>query len=72
MSLLAKKDAADEYGVWISKREDYIDQPSSRSIKGETYGIPFFIEGQDGSLSLPRESMTTDSIVEGMQQLGLS
>ena len=64
MSLLAKKDAADEYGIWISKREDYIDQSSSRSIKRKTYRVPLPIEGQDRSLSLPRKSTTANSVVE--------
>ena len=65
MSLLAKKDAADKYGVWISRREDYIDQLSSKLIKEKTYGVPLLIESQNRSLSLLRESMTTNSIVEG-------
>ena len=64
MSLLTKKDAADEYGVWISRREDYIDQLLSRSIKRGTYGIPLLVKGQDRSLLLPRKSTMTNSIVE--------
>ena len=55
MSLLAKKDTADEYGVWISKREDYIDQLSSRSIREKLTEYPSSLKVKtEASRSLER------------------
>ena len=48
---------------YLNERTRTISQ-SSRLIKRRTNGISLLIEGQDGSLLLPRESMTTNRVVK--------